>query len=287
MSEFYKELKELRLERKITLEEINNRTKISLEALKSIESGQFNQLPHTYLRLFIRAYATEIGADTELILSHLEKDLDDDSFSIKLNIDSIEKPQEHSTSNDYEKKQLNTIDDDQLPAKKSAKTSAKNIRSDMIKGITLIFILIFSIYIIRKINSEEAVKAPIILPSNYEEEGPVTKQILQSDFDILTESKQMMEAKSPFTLKIATSEKIWYGYTIDTLKYTDHVLPPGDNRQYAFTDSISVLFKHSKGLNLYLNGFSLNSFDSESYPLRLIISTINKTVIIQQFTPNS
>ena len=283
MSEFYKELKELRLERKITLEEINNRTKISLEALKSIESGQFNQLPHTYLRLFIRAYATEIGADTELILSQLEKDLDDDSFSIKLNIDSIEKPQEHSTSNDYEKKQLNTIDDDQLPAKKSA----KNIRSDMIKGITLIFILIFSIYIIRKINSEEAVKAPIILPSNYEEEGPVTKQILQSDFDILTESKQMMEAKSPFTLKIATSEKIWYGYNIDTLRYSDHVLPPGDNKLYAFTDSISVLFKHSKGLNLYLNGLSLNSFDSESYPLKLIVSTINKTIIIQQFTPNS
>ena len=283
MSEFYKELKELRLERKITLEEINNRTKISLEALKSIESGQFNQLPHTYLRLFIRAYATEIGADTELILSQLEKDLDDDSFSIKLNIDSIEKPQEHSTSNDYEKKQLNTIDDDQLPAKKSA----KNIRSDMIKGITLIFILIFSIYIIRKINSEEAVKAPIILPSNYEEEGPVTKQILQSDFDILTESKQMMEAKSPFTLKIATSEKIWYGYNIDTLRYSDHVLPPGDNKLYAFTDSISVLFKHSKGLNLYLNGLRINSFDSESYPLRIIVSTINKTVIIQQFTPNS
>ena len=283
MSEFYKELKELRLERKITLEEINSRTKISLEALKSIERGQFNQLPNTYLRLFIRAYATEIGVKPEQILSQLEKFLNDDSFSIKLKLDSIEKLQEQPTSNDSEKTLLNTVNEDQLIVIKTS----KNIRTDTIKGIILVFVLIFSIYIIRQINSEEAVKAPIILPSKYEEEGPVTVQMLQSNFDILTESKQIMEAKSPFTLKIATSEKIWYGYNIDTLRYSDHVLPPGDNKLYAFTDSISVLFKHSKGLNLYLNGLRINSFDSESYPLRLIVSTINKTVIIQQFTPNS
>ena len=57
MSEFYKELKELRVERGIDLEEIHSRTKISVATLKAIEDGQFSQLPHTYIRLFVRAYA--------------------------------------------------------------------------------------------------------------------------------------------------------------------------------------------------------------------------------------
>ena len=44
MSSFYKALKDLRIESGIDLEEIHNRTKISLEALRAIESGQFDEL---------------------------------------------------------------------------------------------------------------------------------------------------------------------------------------------------------------------------------------------------
>ena len=80
MSDFYKELKELRVEAGINLEEIHSRTKISLEALRSIESGQFNKLPRTYIRLFVRAYANEIGADDAKALRELEKILNKESI---------------------------------------------------------------------------------------------------------------------------------------------------------------------------------------------------------------
>jgi hypothetical protein len=97
----------------------------------------------------------------------------------------------------------------------------------------------------------------------------------------------MMEEKSPLTLKIATVERVWYKIKIDTLSLIEDILPSGDNRLYEFSDSLTVLFKYSKGLNLYLNGSSLNSYKSTKNPLRIIFSSVKKTITTQQFVPKS
>ena len=276
MSDYYKDLKELRIEAGIELEEIHNRTKISLAALRAIESGEFNKLPHTYVRLFVRAYANEIGTDEDLALIELEKSLSKESIAKE-----VKKPNNKflNLEQDTKKKIVAKINPSLI--------SAKNIRTDMVKGVALLSVLIFSIYIIRQINREEASKSPIIYPSDYEEEGAITNQVLQNDFDLFTESVQIMEEKSPFTLKVATVERVWYKTKIDSLTFIEDILPSGDNRLYEFSDSLIVLFKYSKGLNLYLNGSSLNSFNSSSSPLRMIFSVVNKTITTQQFIPKS
>ena len=276
MSDFYKDLKELRIEAGIELEEIHNRTKISLAALRAIESGEFNKLPHTYVRLFVRAYANEIGTDEDLALIELEKSLSKESIAKE-----VKKPNNKflNLEQDTKKKIVAKI--------RPSLISAKNIRTDMVKGVALLSVLIFSIYIIRQINREEASKSPIIYPSDYEDEGAITNQVLQNDFDLFTESVQIMEEKSPFTLKVSTVERVWYKTKIDSLTFIENILPSGDNRLYEFSDSLIVLFKYSKGLNLYLNGSSLNSFNSSSSPLRMIFSVVNKTITTQQFIPKS
>ena len=276
MSEFYKELKELRKERGIDLEEIHSRTKISVATLKAIEDGQFSQLPHTYTRLFVRAYALEIGADADDILRRLERILNNESAPFNKKKDSEEEILDKPTENEEEITDLST----------SSRT-AKNMRIDMVKGILLVSILIFAIYIIREINKEEAANAPTIYPSEFEEEGPITDQILQNDYDVIKESVQIMEAEAPYSLKVATAEKVWYKSRTDNLSAFDDVLPSGDNRIYEFTDSLDILFKHSESLNLYLNGSAINSFDSSSNPIRITLSTVDKTVTIQRFAPKS
>ena len=276
MSSFYKDLKDLRINSGIDLEEIHNRTKISLDALRAIESGQFDELPQTYIRLFVRAYANEIGADENSTLIELDKIL-----AGKSKVDS------HTKSNKtYQeiKKVAERKDIDQI---KPSSATSKNIRTDMVKGFALLSILIFSIYIIRQINKEEASKAPFVYPSDFEEEGPITNQILQNDFDLLSETVQIMEKKAPFTFKMATAERVWYKTKIDTLTFFEDILPSGDNRLYEFSDSLIVLFKYSKGLNLYLNGSPLNSFKSSSNPLRIIISSFDKAVTTQLFIPKN
>tara|TARA_B100000579_G_C22822892_1_gene851570 strand:- start:2 stop:832 length:831 start_codon:yes stop_codon:yes gene_type:complete len=276
MSSFYKDLKDLRIESGIDLEEIHNRTKISLEALRAIESGQFDELPQTYIRLFVRAYANEIGADENSTLSELDKFLSKES-KVGSQLESNKTYQQINKV--AEKKDVDQIN--------PSLATSKNIRTDMVKGIALLSILIFSIYIIRQINKEEASKAPIAYTSDFEEEGPITNQILQNDFDLLTESVQIMEEQAPYTFKMATVERVWYKTKIDTLTFFEDVLPSGDNRLYEFSDSLIVLFKYSKGLNLYLNGSSINSFKSSSNPLRIIFSSFDKTVTTQQFIPKN
>ena len=72
MAQFYKELKDLRLSKEISLEELESRTKINIKYLTAIEEGNFEILPIPYLRLFIRAYAAEIGGDSERSLEQLD-----------------------------------------------------------------------------------------------------------------------------------------------------------------------------------------------------------------------
>ncbi|HIA79696.1 MAG TPA: DUF4115 domain-containing protein, partial [Candidatus Marinimicrobia bacterium] len=72
MAQFYKELKDLRLTKGIELEELESRTKINKKYLKAIEVGDFEILPVPYLRLFLRAYAEEIGGDSQRALEQLD-----------------------------------------------------------------------------------------------------------------------------------------------------------------------------------------------------------------------
>ena len=106
MSEFYKELKELRKERGIDLEEIHSRTKISVGTLKAIEDGQFSQLPHTYTRLFVRAYALEIGADADDTLRQLERLLGNESAPLNEKNDLEEETLDKPVANEEEISEL-------------------------------------------------------------------------------------------------------------------------------------------------------------------------------------
>ena len=47
MAQFYKELKELRESREISLEEISERTKINVQYLIAIEEGDFSDIENT------------------------------------------------------------------------------------------------------------------------------------------------------------------------------------------------------------------------------------------------
>ena len=88
MAQFYKELKDLRESRGISLEEIHERTKINIPYLKAIEEGDFTILPIPYLRLFLRAYAEEIGGDSQRALEQLDSFLGTSRIKIQTTLNS-------------------------------------------------------------------------------------------------------------------------------------------------------------------------------------------------------
>ena len=275
MSEFYTELKALRKQQDINLEEIHNRTKINLSYLEAIEEGRFDLLPHTYIRLFVRAYATEIGANPDEIVNNLENFLG--------NKTSEPKPKQKEPPKEVDKTELS--DENQAPLFNNG--NVKNVRSETLKGVILVGILIFSIYIIRVINEEEATKIPLEYPSEFIEEGSITDQDLQNNFDILSEQIQELKSEPPYIFKLAAGERVWYRTKTDTLKPIENLIPSGDNRLYEFGQTFEILLKHTSGVNLYLNCAILNSINSSSNPVRVTLSVADNTVTIQQFVPNS
>ena len=73
MKPLHEELKESRLKKGVSLEDINKATKIRMHLLEALEEGNFTVLPLPYIRAFLREYAKEIGMDPEYVIARFEK----------------------------------------------------------------------------------------------------------------------------------------------------------------------------------------------------------------------
>ena len=270
MPNFIKELKALRKKQEISLDEINERTKISLSSLKSIEKGNFDELPITYIRLFLKAYACEIGVDPLKTLKEF-----DEYISPKNNSDLI------NNSNDNYKNQ-NSI------SKKIEKLkSPKKIRSDLIKSIILVVIFIFTIYIIKSVVSEREAAKPPVYKSEFEEEGPITFEILNNEFNKEGEITKKLNIPSPYKLKIASDQRIWFSYSLDNKSNNENILPSGDNKIFEFNKSIKIIFKHSFGLSLNINNIDLNIPQSIISPIVINFNSNDSIINITTFSPKN
>ena len=276
MTEFYKELKSIRTEKGIELEKIHKRTKISLSALHAIEKGMFDQLPYTYVRLFLRAYAVEIGVDPEEVLENLDVYLGNKTFTQKKDNESESK---------VERKEDNSTSDVNIKNKQITKRPSISIRSDIIKSVFIIATLLFALYIILSINKDtENLNTRTSYQSEFEEEGPISDQMLNEGYIKISETKQALKASSPYSINLTTDQRLWYEIKTDDQLSSEQVLPVGDNHLHRFKDTINIKFNQTLGLNLYLNGSNINTLKSGIYPTRFLISVPNKTVTVQQFS---
>ncbi len=67
------ELRAIRIERGIGLDDIYHQTKIRVEILERLEAGDFNVAPVPYVRAFLREYAMVLGIDPDIVIAVYEK----------------------------------------------------------------------------------------------------------------------------------------------------------------------------------------------------------------------
>ena len=73
-------LKEVRLEKDLSLEEISQSTKIKAIYLEYIEKGEYNKLPSvSYAHGFVRNYARFLGLNEKEILALFRREFDSDT----------------------------------------------------------------------------------------------------------------------------------------------------------------------------------------------------------------
>ena len=69
MKPLQEELKEIRIEKGITLEDVSQFTKIRVYLLEKLEEGDFPIVPNPYMRVFLREYADAIGVDQDRVIA--------------------------------------------------------------------------------------------------------------------------------------------------------------------------------------------------------------------------
>ncbi|RKY62709.1 MAG: hypothetical protein DRP99_05325, partial [Candidatus Latescibacterota bacterium] len=73
MAELHTRLREAREAKGISLGEISGNTRIKLEYLQAMEDGDFSFLPRPYVRMFVKAYAEEVGLDPDEVLAEFDR----------------------------------------------------------------------------------------------------------------------------------------------------------------------------------------------------------------------
>ena len=273
MAQFYKELKELRVSKEISLEDLQSKTKINIRYLEAIESGNFEVLPTPYLRLFIRAYALEIGGDAERALEQLDSFIGTTNKPIKSSIITNEK-EDNKYDNEFNFFSL-------------LSNSNLKLRKDILKVSLLSILFIFSILIIKKIFSNEVTQ---IEERSFNGQHNQIKII--SDEDLL---KNYMEDKfiekslittPPFFFSIIADNEIGILIEQDTLKpYTKFLYPGTEVNLEGFISSAKLIFTNTDKIKARLNGEDLSLIENYPHPLKVLISSSPPSISVSLFKP--
>ena len=262
MAPFYEELKSLREKQGIDLEEIHNRTKINLESLQAIESGQFDILPNPYVRLFIKAYAIEIGGDTNETLNQLEHHLN--LMGRESSLESKRKRTRRSSGTSPESDQKH------LPPKPS-----RSLRSTLTKILPIVIIWFFALIIFHKIyqvpKNTDFSEQSIVNGTNY-----ISEEKLLSDYKLEKSDEKAIssistEITSPFSLKIIPSQSVECLVKEDTLPSQKFVKKSGEVSTFLIERRLDILLNHTLGIKVTLNGEPLDDIASQPYPLRITL----------------
>ncbi len=274
MNDLHKKLKSLRRERKIDLEAIEKRTKIDIKYLKAIENGKFEILPSTYIRLFLKAYCVEIGADPidalyqldELINNGKKSNKSDEEILpiIDVNEDVDESSKIESSKNPYQKK------------------------SEWLKGFSMILLLLFSIYIIKKIVSSDenlSVAKSISETSNL---NPISDFELINDFIIDKTNSGSLDVDPPYMVKIISrKDDIWMRTETDSSLPIENILNSSKQDNFSFVKRFELLVNPAKNIDIFWNGQLIPYLESTKNPAKINLNGINRTITIQHFVPQN
>jgi len=273
MSDLHKKLKALRREQKIDLAAIEKRTKINLEYLKAIESGEFEVLPSTYIRLFLKAYCVEIGADPVDAMRQMDILFGVEDSEI-IPIPEVEIPVE---KNDEPNDNTEAIAMDLHP---------HEVRSDWVKGVTMIVVLIFSIYIVKQIvsnNPSQVFDNKAVLEQTVE---PITDFELINDYVLDKTNTSSLEVNPPYQAKIvARKAQVWFRTETDSALPIENILHKEQQDYFRFVKRFDILINPTNNVDLYWSGQKVPYLESNPHPAKITLDGTAKTVTVQHYVP--
>ncbi len=252
---FYEELKDHRESLGITLDQVASKTKINKDFLVAFENGEFSKLPNTYIRLFLKAYAREVGKNPdEVLLAY------DTFLGVKTKI-----PEEH--------KPVVVVKEPDIAKKKEYRvTDRKGIN---IAAVTIaVLITFFIIMVLKQIlldKTPESASVPIG-STQLALDAAKIDSVIQPTAETAEPAIAPPVVSSRLTLAMETQDSCWIRLIVDGTDTTQALYPPGVKRSWEASERFDIRLGRPSVILLNLNGKDLGELGAPGIPTRLIVT---------------
>jgi len=243
------ELKETRIEKGFTLEQVYGRTRIDLKFLQAIESSHFDIMPEVYMKAFIKEYSIFIGLDPETTLKKYESAKAGKSYDE--NEDEGSKSDQEIKEEDPESKVFDSSADSGNSTQYTPLEAKNNNIIIVVAGIVII--VLAAIYFLFFRGSTDQ----IIIETPYEEiiKDQDARYEVNEEPEI---SKPVQQSIEKFTLKINAADTSWVKLVIDNFKNEEYILMPNSTKSFEANSAIDITLGNSGGIILFLNDKQLD-----------------------------
>jgi cytoskeletal protein RodZ len=229
---FGRYLQAIRLEKKISLEQVSQQTRIGIGNLLLIEQEDHEQLPaEVYVKGFLRAYANSIGADGDEVIRRYGSRLD-----------VVQKISESEFSNT-----------------KTTRRSWWKLVFSLVIFVCIISGSIFAVILLHQTPVVNDANNALEEATDAEKKPPVTEK--KQDDNLLPAEEQEFDAdiKAPetvpdkFLLHVTAVEETWLKVIMDEKAPAEYYLKTGDQIDLEANSGYNLLIGNAGGLHITLN----------------------------------
>ena len=162
------------------------------------------------------------------------------------------------------------------------------VRSDWLKGAAMIVLLIFSIYIVKQIVSEQPPQTSgnnAVVESTVE---PITDFELINDYVLDKTNTGSLDVNPPYQAKIISQEaQVWFRTETDSALPIESILHNGQQDNFRFVDRFDILINPTNNVALYWSGKLVTNLEPTPHPAKITLDGSAKTVTVQHYVPQN
>lgn len=287
---FCEMLVEARTSKNLDISRVAEKSKIAQHYLEKIEAGEWDFLPHAYVRAFLRTYVQILGLNVEEILTQFDDIVDEPAIPIPGKIVDDERERERGKDQKVKRRKLG---DDEEPEHKpltftlagegsTAEPFPRSSSDNGSNGNPIFWIggLIIAAVVVAALlfwPREKASKSVEEIPfddvvQEHEQmvadkpEQPAPEEVAKAQEEIAQQGQQLeQELQDELTLVTQASQRCYIRVTADrdSIPLDDVVLDAGMSRTY-FADSVfTIVVGNAGGMKLILNGNDLGPLGEE------------------------
>ena len=241
MDSIFAELKKARESKHLTLSDISDSTLINLDFLQAIEQGNTAILPQTYVRAFIREYASVVGLDPNEMM------------------------QRYDEATKVEPKEAKPTTAAKFDGDRKSDLSLSKFSKPAI--VTLI-ILLFGIGLWNLMRKEEPplaeeppfqniVKQKVQKPTSLEREPAVEPQ-----------PRNISTTIDSLTLSANTTDSVWIQLAIDNMELREYLFGPRQRSSWKAREKFMLTIGNAGAIEFTLNGTSIGPLGKTGAVLR-------------------